>query len=66
MEANFFYRPQIFSPVFLDYKPYLLKEVTPSNYNLEMYKELKKTGNWVTVSIRSDIVFRFELTYIFS
>jgi len=45
MEANFFYRPQIFSPVFLDYKPYLLKEVTPSNYNLEMYKELKKPGN---------------------
>lgn len=38
MEANFFCRPQIFSPIFLDYKfsenLYLLKKVSPSNNNL--------------------------------
>lgn len=38
MDANFFYRPQIFSPIFLDYmyseNLYLLKEVSPSNNSL--------------------------------
>lgn len=38
MEANFFYRSQIFSPIFLDDKfsenLQLLKEVSPSNNNV--------------------------------
>lgn len=38
MEANFFYRSQIFSPIFLDYKffenLYLLKEMSSPDNNL--------------------------------
>lgn len=40
MEANFFCRPQIFSPIFLDYNfsenLYLLKEVSPSNNDFKI------------------------------